>query len=129
MIDYVNPVKPIMDFLRAQMASDIANGVDIVGGMFSGDERGPALSIKLAGGAPEASEPYSRIQLLARCAVDYEATALVVKASNVLARSYDLIQDLRVKSVRIETRPIDTRDSDTQLPESWVYVIVEHMEA
>ncbi len=129
MIDYVDPVPPIMKLLRNQMAADVASGVKIVGGMFGGDEKGPALSIKPAGGASSVPEPYSRIQLLARSDSDSKSLALVIKACNALERYYDLIEGLRVKTIRVETRPIDTRDGDTNLPESWCYVIVEHMEA
>lgn len=129
MFDYVNPVLPIVKFLRQQLAAEVSGGARIVGGMFSGDERGPALSVKLAGGATDVPNPYSRIQLLARASVDYEAMALVIKASNALVRDFEKIQDLRVITVRIETRPIDTRDGDTQLPESWCYIIIEHLEA
>lgn len=126
MIDYIDPVPHIMRFLRAELASE---GFRIVGGMFSPDEEGDALSIKLAGGAPDALEPYSRIQLMARSKSDSVANSIVIKACNALARNYHLIQTLRVKSVRMETRPIDSRDADSNRPESWVYVIVEHMEA
>lgn len=126
MIDYIDPVPHIMRFLRAELGSQ---GFRIVGGMFAPGEEGDALSIKLAGGAPDALEPYSRLQLMARASVDSVATSIVIKACNALERNYHLIQTLRVKSVRIETRPIDTRDADTNRPESWVYVIIEHMEA
>ncbi len=129
MYDYIDPVPPLIKFLRSQLAQDVASGVRIVGGMFGTDERGTALSIKLAGGATDVPNPYSRIQLLARSEQDYKTTDLVIKACNALARNFDLIQGLRVKTVRIETRPIDTRDGDTNLPESWVYVLIEHMEA
>lgn len=126
MIDYIDPAPHIRRFLRAELGTQ---DFRIVNGVFAPGEEGPALSIKLAGGAPDAIEPYSRLQLMARDSVDYVATSIVIKACNALARNYHLIQVLRVKSVRIESRPIDSRDSDTGKPESWVYVIIEHMEA
>ena len=129
MYDYINPVPPIKNFLRSQLPQDVSSGIRIIGGMFAGDERGPALSIKLAGGAPEASEPYSRLQLTARFASDIDSTAFLIKACNELVRHYELIQGLRVKTVRIETRPIITRDADTKLLDAWAYVLIEHMEA
>ncbi|WP_248499324.1 hypothetical protein [Staphylococcus aureus] len=129
MIDYIDPVPPVLKFLKLYMAAEVAGGVTIVGGMFEADERGPALSVKLAGGAPDIGEPYSRIQFLARSDSDVQSLNLVIKACNTIARYFDHIQGLRVKSVRIETRPIDTRDADTNLPESWCYVVIEHMEA
>lgn len=126
MIDYIDPVPHIMRFLRAELGTQ---DFRIVGGMFAKGEEGPAISIKLAGGAPNAIEPYSRIQLLARADSDSTATAMVIKASNAIERNYHLIQKLRVKSAYTETRPIDTRDADSDKPESWIYVIIEHMEA
>lgn len=119
MIDYLDPVPPIVQFFAARL-----QGVTVYGNRFPGAVALPALLVRNAGGTD-----YSRIQLLYRADEDFDAMQGVIDAMNALSAGAAYIGELRAAWIEAETKPIPDTDGDTGKPEAWCYMRVEHFEA
>lgn len=119
MIDYLDPIPPIVQFFADRMPD-----VNVFGNRFPVSVALPALLVKGAGGTD-----YSRIQLLYRAGTDFDAMQGVISAMNMLERSAAGIRALRGAWCQPETKPIPDVDGDTGKPEAWTYMRFEHFEA
>lgn len=120
---YIDVVPPIVSFTASRLQN-----IDVVGGEITAGSLGKVVSIKLAGGAPQAAEPFTRIRLLARAETDWEATEILIEVINLLQTDFDLITDINIKNLLIDSYPVDSID-DTGQRESWCYAVVYHLEA
>jgi len=118
MIDYVDPVPPVVRFLSTYLPD-----IQIHGNQFSNPTY-PALLVKNTGGID-----YTRIQLRCRAQKDYEAMNGLIHAMNTLTRYAANISGLRVMWCGKETNPIPSEDADSNMQEAWCYMRLEHLEA
>lgn len=119
MIEYVDPVPPVVQFLSARIST-----MKVYGNTFPQSPVLPALLVRSAGG-----NGYTRLQLICRASRDYEAMQGLIQAMNTLTRAAGQIQGLRVQWCEPESNPILTTDTDTGKPEAWCYMRLEHIEA
>ncbi len=119
MIDYVDPIPPILKFYNLWLPD-----IKVAGNSFYPNITLPALLVKSAGGIG-----YSRIQLVARADDDISAMQTLIKAMNLMERYASNINGLRVVWCSRESNPIPSVDSDTNKPEAWCYMKLEHLEA
>lgn len=126
MIDYVDPTPAVIEFL-----SDFFNEseVEVVGGKIPADMQGTVIGVRPAGGSPYAARPFSRVRLLARADVDFDASDALIAACNELERYGYQLKGVRVLQIRVDGRPIPDTDEDTGQPEAWTYILIEHLEA
>ncbi|SDH77214.1 hypothetical protein SAMN04489735_105613 [Aneurinibacillus thermoaerophilus] len=119
MIDYVDPIPPVVQFLSARISK-----MKVYGNTFPQIPVLPVLLVRSAGG-----DSYTRLQLICRASKDYEAMQGLIQAMNILTRAAGQIQGLRVQWCEPESNPILTTDTDTGKPEAWCYMRLEHIEA
>lgn len=122
-MDYINVVPPIVSFIASR-----ASNFDVVGGEIDSGNLGKVISVKLAGGAPNTAEPFTRLRLLSRAETDWEATDIIIEVINLLQTDFHLISDLNIKNLLLDSYPVDSID-DTGQRESWCYIVVYHLEA
>lgn len=116
MIEYVDPIPPVIRLLNAFMDAPV------YGNNMPENPKLPCIVVRNAGGSD-----YTRLQLLTRGTSDIEAMSLLVRAYNELIRNSSLI-GLRGVWVEMETNPISAVDEDTGRPEAWAYIRMEHIE-
>lgn len=126
MIDYKDPTPAVIEFLEKFFEE---SEVQVVGGDIPADMGGTIVSVRHAGGSPYAARPFTRLRLLARAIVDYDASDALIAACNELERYGHQLEGIRVLTIKAEGRPTPDRDEDTGDPESWQYILVEHLEA
>nr|DAL87887.1 MAG TPA: hypothetical protein [Caudoviricetes sp.] len=119
MIDYVDPLPPVIQFLKLYMPVLPVYGESIPAGT-----KLPALLVKNAGGSG-----YTRLQLLTRADSQLTATKVLIEAMNTLERYAGEIQGLWITWCQHETAPIADRDEDTGKPEAWCYMELDNAEA
>ncbi|MBH8599072.1 MULTISPECIES: hypothetical protein [unclassified Thermoactinomyces] len=117
MIQYVDPIPPIVTFLSVRL-----NRISVYGNIAKNPVL-PALIVKSAGGAG-----FSRIQLLARAEKDFEAMELLIQTMMLLEQYANQIQGIRVTWCGRESNPFPSVDQDTGTPEAWCYMRLEHVE-
>lgn len=117
MIDYVDPIPPILRFYSALLDAPVE------GNTFSSSSV-PALLVRNAGG-----NGFTRVQLIYRAEKDYEAMGGLIHAMNLLERNAAIIEGLRVSWCEREANPIPSVDDDTGKPEAWCYMRLEHLES
>ena len=116
MIKYVDPVAPIIQFLTPFYSERI------YGNTIPSNSTLPAILIRNAGGTD-----YTRIQVLVRGRSDIEAMYLCIDVMNTLMIHGGSI-NLRGAWVQMETSPIASIDQDTNRPEAWGYMRLDHIE-
>lgn len=119
MIDYVDPIPPVLNFFKVYMPDIKFYGNTIPVGVTL-----PVVAIKNAGGSN-----YTRLQLLARADSVVQATQVLIRAMNTLERCAGNIQGLDVTWCQHETAPLPDMDDDTGKPESWCYMKLDNIEA
>ncbi|MBO0962342.1 hypothetical protein J1P26_21805 [Neobacillus sp. MM2021_6] len=117
MIDYKDPIPPVINFFSLR-------GVNVFGNTFPTNAKLPALLVRNSGGTD-----YTRIQLIYRADKDYEAMGGLIGAMNLLERYASSIAGLQVVWCEREANPMPDVDQDTQKPEAWCYMRLEHLEA
>ncbi|PFP29408.1 hypothetical protein COJ96_10920 [Bacillus sp. AFS073361] len=120
MIDYKDPVPPIIQLLNATFESRF----NIYGNLFPSSVSLPAVLVRQAGG-----NGYYRIQLLVRAREDITAMAILIDVMNYLERTGQFMSGIRVKWVERESNPIPAIDEDSGLPEAWCYMRIEALES
>jgi hypothetical protein len=118
MIDYVDPIPHLVDFFSSRIE------VNVYGNSFPLNPILPALLVKNAGG-----NGFTRVQLICRAEVDFEAMNGLIQTMNLLERYASQINSLRVIWCERESNPFPTVDQDTKKPEAWCYMRLEHAEA
>jgi hypothetical protein len=118
MIDYIDVIPPLVQFLRARL------GFDIYGNTFPNSFSLPALVVKNAGGTD-----FTRLQLLARAGKDHEAMQVLIDSINLLERYANQIKGIRVIWCVRETNPVPSIDPDNNVAQAWCYMRLEHLEA
>lgn len=116
MIDYVDPIPPVLKMLKPFFKERI------YGNLFPQNVSVPAILIRNAGG-----NEYTRLQVLVRGNNDVDVMRLLIQVVNVLERNASSI-DLRGVWIEKETNPLPDIDEDTRKPEAWVYMRMEHIE-
>ena len=119
MIDYVDPVPPVLKFFSLYMPDVPSYGISI-----PATAKLPVLLVRNAGGSN-----YTRLQLLARADSPVQATQVLIRAMNTLERYAGNIQGLAVTWCQHESSPITDTDEDTNKPESWCYMKLDNLEA
>ena len=117
MIDYVDPVVPVIQFLTPLYSERV------YGNTIPSNAELPAILIRNAGGSD-----YTRLQVLVRGRSDIESMYLCIDVMNTLIRNGRSI-NLRGAWIEKETSPISSVDQDTNRPESWGYLRIDHIEA
>lgn len=117
MIDYVDPIPPVRKFLSTFMSERV------YGNIFPSTTTLPAVLVRNMGGTD-----YTRLQLLVRATDDIAAMQTLIRAMNFLERNGSAISGLRVLWIERETAPISSVDQDSNKPEAWAYVRLEHLE-
>lgn len=118
MIDYVDPVPPLLDFFSKRLT------VNIVGNTFAMNQPYPQLLVRSAGG-----NDYSRIQLISRSeSSETESMDLLIQAINLLERYAADISGLSILWCSREGNPFPSLDDDTGKPEAWCYMRLEYLE-
>jgi hypothetical protein len=118
MIDYKDPIPPIVQFFAPRLE------MNVHGNTFSPSPSLPALLVRNAGGTN-----YTRIQLICRAEKDFEAMDGLIHAMNLLERNSNQILGLQTVWCSREANPVPDSDQDTQKPEAWCYMRLEHLEA
>ncbi len=118
MINYKDPIPPILQLFETYL------DIGIHGNTFGSSPSLPALLVRNAGGTN-----YTRVQLIARAEKDFEAMGHLIQAMNLLERHASQISGLNVVWCEREANPIPDIDQDTQKPEAWCYMRLEHIEA
>lgn len=126
MIDYVDPVPSLVEYLVKFFEE---SEVYVVGGDIPAELNGIVLSVKHAGGSPYAVRPYTRVRLLARADVDYDALETLTATTNELERYGHQLKGVRVFKIEADGRPVPDVDEDTEQPEAWTYILIYHLEA
>jgi len=117
MIKYVDPIPPILRFFKDRTDYHIdANTFQ--------SNISEGLLVRSAGGIG-----FSRIQLIYRASEESEAMNKLINCVNLLEAQAAFIQGLRVEWCEKEGNPIPSRDEDTDKPEAWCYMRLEHLEA
>ncbi|MCQ2010546.1 hypothetical protein NOM01_11015 [Sporolactobacillus sp. STSJ-5] len=119
MIDYVDPIPPVLKFFKTYIPNVPVYGNEIPTGATL-----PVLMIKNAGGSD-----YTRLQLLVRAVSSSQATQALIRAMNMIERYAGNIQGLDVMWCQHETAPMPDIDDDTGKPESWCYMRLDNCEA
>ena len=117
MIDYKDPIPPILQFFEQRLE------VGVHGNTFGSNPFLPALLVRNAGGTS-----YTRIQLICRAEKDFEAMSGLIQAMNLLERYASHLNGLNVVWCEREANPIPDIDQDTRKPEAWCYMRLEHLE-
>lgn len=117
MIDYVDPIVPLVKFLTPMYTERI------YGNTIPSNAELPVILLRNAGGSD-----YTRLQVLVRGRSDIEAMHLCIDVMNTLIRHGQSI-DLRGAWIQKEVSPISSVDQDTNRPESWGYLRIDHIEA
>jgi hypothetical protein len=118
MIDYKDPIPPIVQFFSSRLE------MGVHGNTFGSSPSLPALTVRNAGGTN-----YTRVQLTCRAEKDYEAMDGLIRAMNLLERNSSQIRGLQTVWCSREANPVPDVDLDTQKPEAWCYMRLEHLEA
>lgn len=126
MIDYKDPVEPLVNYLVKFFEE---SEVYVVGGDIPAELEGTILGVRHAGGSPYAVRPYTRVRLLARADVDYDALDTLTAAVNELERYGTQIRGVKVFKIAADGRPVPDTDADTEKPEAWIYILIYHLEA
>ncbi|MBX6333715.1 hypothetical protein IRY61_00025 [Candidatus Saccharibacteria bacterium] len=119
MIDYVDPVPPVLKFFGLYMPDVPSYGISI-----PATAKLPVLLVRNAGGSD-----YTRLQLLARADSPAQATQVLIRAMNTLERYAGNINGLGVTWCQHESSPIADTDEDTNKSESWCYMALYNLEA
>lgn len=117
MINYVDPIPPVVRVLSSLISERV------YGNIFPDNPSLPCVLVRNAGGSD-----YTRLQLLARGRSDMEAMNLLIRAMNELIRNAAYV-GLRGVWIEIESNPISAIDEDTNSPEAWCYLQMEHIES
>ena len=117
MIDYVDPIPPVVSFLNRVM------GFRVYGNTMPSNPVLPSLVVRSAGG-----NGYTRLQLIVRANDDVTAMATLIRSMNELERNGAEI-NLAGCWIERESNPLPSVDNDTGKPEAWAYMRMEHLEA
>lgn len=114
---YVDVIPPLIKLIK--------NFFDfrIYGNMFPPDAVLPSVMIRTAGG-----NGYTRLQIIARAHTAQEAMNNLIAFMNQL-ESLSSIPGVQTIWIEREQNPMPDMDEDTQKPEAWVYMRLEHLEA
>lgn len=119
MIDYVDPIPPVLRFFGPRIPD-----IKVYGNAIPAQATLPALLVKNAGG-----NGYTRLQLLCRADTSSGAMQGLIRAMNIIERYAAEIDGLSVIWCSKESNPIPDIDTDTNEPEAWCYMKLEHLEA
>lgn len=118
LIDYVDPIPPVIQFFSNRL------DFDVYGNSFGTNPELPALLVRNAGGTD-----FTRIQLICRAEKDHEAMSSLIHAMNLLERNASDIEGIHVVWCEREANPIPDTNIDSNKPEAWCYMRLEHLEA
>lgn len=119
MIDYVDPVPPVIRFFKLYVPDIKPYGTTI-----PATATLPCLLIKNAGG-----NGYTRLQLLVRADTDAQAMSGLIRSMNAIERYAANIDTLSVEWCEKDSGPFPDVDMDTSKPEAWCYMKLKHLEA
>lgn len=118
MLPYKDTLPAITTFLNNNL------DVDVYGNMFPPNVELPAVLVKPAGGTD-----FTRLQFLARADDDIQAMEILIEAMNMFEQhGAERLNGLMALWISREMAPISSIDGDTNKPEAWVYMRLEHYE-
>lgn len=119
MIDYMDPVPPVLRFFKLYVPDILAYGISI-----PATAALPCLLVKNTGGVG-----YTRFELLCRANADSQAMSGLIRCMNALERYAANLDTLSVEWCERDGGPYPDMDEDTSKPEAWCYMKLKHLEA